>query len=138
METKRGEIEGKERQQDTTTYTKGGQAQQSVANSHFIFVMLTVPSSYPLSEGDKTERRGRERLHSDTHLSPRSFLYPPPSHTLFFEQYLRVENNSSHNSPLDSVSIQGSCEQGLQPLLATLNSRSLLSATISPSNLLYV
>lgn len=36
------------------------------------------PPSYPLSEGDKTERRGRERLHSDTHLSPRSFFYPPP------------------------------------------------------------
>lgn len=47
----------------------------------------------------------------------------PPLHT-FFEQYLRVENNSSLNSPPTPrlVSIQGSCEQGLKPLLATLNS----------------
>lgn len=61
---------------------------------------------------------------------------PPRAFFFFFEQYLRVENISS--LPLDSVSIHGSCEQGLQPLLVTLNYRSVLSATISPSNLFYV
>lgn len=62
-ETKRREQERERdrrerKEQDTTTYTKGGQAQQSVANSHFIFVMLTVPSSYPLSGGGGERNRG--------------------------------------------------------------------------------
>lgn len=73
METKRREQERErdrkeKKEQDTTTSTKGGQAQQSVANSHFICVMLTVPSSYPLSRGKL--RRGRESLHSDTDVAP--------------------------------------------------------------------
>lgn len=54
METKRRAQERDRRQrkeQDTTTYTKGGQAQQSVANSHFIFVMLTVPFIPTFLEG---------------------------------------------------------------------------------------
>lgn len=53
METKRREERDRRerKEQDTTTYTKGGQAQQSVANSHFIFVMLTVPFIPTFSEG---------------------------------------------------------------------------------------
>lgn len=120
METKRreskreGEIEGKKTH---TTCTKGGQAQQSVANSHVIFVMLTVPSSYPLSEGDKPKAE-RENVFTLTHTFRRApfCVFFPPSRP-FSEQYLIVANNSSVNSP---VSIQGSHEQGLKPLLAAL------------------
>lgn len=87
MKTKRREIEGKERQQDTTTHTKGGQAQQSAANSHFIFVMLTVPSSCPLSEGDKPKGEG-EKVFTLTRTFCRTpFCVPPPSppsRTFFF------------------------------------------------------
>lgn len=66
METKRREQERQrdrreKKEQDTTTSTKGGQAQQSVANSHFICVMLTVPSSDPLSrEGEEGVPKERE------------------------------------------------------------------------------
>lgn len=52
----------KKKEQDTTTSTKGGQAQQSVANSHFICVMLTVPSSCPLSRGETKERERKSSL----------------------------------------------------------------------------
>lgn len=71
METKRRERAGekerdrkwrKKKEQDTTTSTKGGQAQQSVANSHFICVMLTVPSSCPLSRGETKERERKSSL----------------------------------------------------------------------------
>lgn len=73
-EREKREEEKKKREQDTTTSTKGGQAQQSVANSHFICVMLTVPSSYPLSRGKP--RRSRESLQSDTDVAPSvAFLY---------------------------------------------------------------
>lgn len=57
---------GKKKEQDTTTSTKGGQAQQSVANSHFVCTMLTVPSSYTFCSGGG----GRESLHSDTDVAP--------------------------------------------------------------------
>lgn len=98
-EQKRGKRKKKE--QDTTTSTKGGQAQQSVASSHYVCVMLTVPTSCPLirREGAK---RSEESLHSDTSVtlfialtldfSSSSALFR------FYKQYLRVENNCSVNT----------------------------------------
>lgn len=107
------ERERKERQQDTTTNTKGGQARQSVANSHFIFVMLTV-------------RKESERKSSLWHAPFAALLLvsPPLPRTLFLNNTLewRTILLLTLPPPLDSVSIQGSCEQGLKPLLATLNS----------------
>lgn len=116
------ERERKERQQDTTTRTKGGQAQQSVANSHFTFVMLTVPSSYPLCKGGKPKGEG-EKVFTLTRTFRRTpFCVPSPPSRTFLNNTLERRTILLLTPPPDSVSIQGSCEQGLKPLLTILNS----------------
>lgn len=85
---------------------------------------LFIPTFRRGRVGDKP-RRGRESLHSDMDVAPFRrtlffiIIFSSSSHR-FSKQHLRVENNSSLNSPLNSVSIQGPCEQGLKPLLAAL------------------
>lgn len=100
METKRREQERERdrrerKEQDTTTYTKGGQTQQSVANSHFIFVMLTVPSSYPLSGG--VNRGEGEKVFTLTHTFHRTPPHP------FSKQHLRGEQFFSWVPPLSQL-----------------------------------
>lgn len=107
--------------------------------------MLTVPSSCPLSRGETKERerksslwhrRGTFRCNLSLFFGscplPRSTFFPL-NNTLEWRTILLL-------TPLlpPSNSIQGSCEQGLEPLLTALSSLfSFFSATISPSRPLF-